>query len=130
MTQNNNKIQDNTQSLQVAVSSSLDLLHESIWKEIPSLIYEDEIELYDENSGFRQIDKMQIPEPPMLNNVLAFIKIKREESINLKCSNIVKLFNVKEIAIIRNQVLDYWDLSKPYLKDQNEQVISCLAKFL
>lgn len=118
------------QCVQTDVSSSLDLLHASIWNEIPTLIYDDEFELYDESNGFRVVDKQKVAEPPMLNDVLAFIKIKREESINLKCSNIVKLFNVKEIGIIRNQVLDYWDLSKPYLKDQNEQVISCLAKLL
>lgn len=115
---------------QTAVSSSLDLLHGAICNLIPTLIYDDEFEQYDESNGFRIVEKNKLAEPPMLNDVLAFIKIKREESMSLKCSNIVKLFNVKEIGIIKNQVLDYWDLSKPYLKDQNEQVISCLAKLL
>jgi hypothetical protein len=118
------------ESCLASVSSSLDSLHGAIWNLIPTLIYDDEFELYDESNGFRITEKTKIADPPMLNDVLAFIKIKRDESINIKCSNIVKSFNVKEIGIIRNQVLDYWDLSKPYLKDQNEQVISCLAKLL
>lgn len=127
-TQNNNSEKTNDQSCLSAVSSSLDLLHGSIWNETPSLIYEDENELFDEGSGYRKIEKMLIPDPPQLNDVLKWHSSKgRDKYSHFEVNNGEGYFSIYDGEETESIA---WDLSKPRLLDQSEELISWLAELL
>lgn len=67
-------------------------------------------------------DKLKIQNEVMLSDVLAFLKTQRDNVLKSKSSNTVKLFNCKELSLAKNYILDSWDLSTPFLKDQKQEI--------
>lgn len=110
------------------VSSSLDILHASIWNETPSLIYEDEFEQFDEGSGLRLTHKQVIPEPPMLNDILKWHSLNGRN----KYSHFEVIKGEGNFCIYEGEELEriIWDLSKPCLKDQSNELIDWLAELI
>lgn len=113
---------------------ALEQLTADIWEKLPRLIYEDEFELFDESNGYRHTEKLLIPEPPMLNDVLEWLTILNLDNITVEFSN-------QEFCIAKdNSQVDHyddddfegviWDLSKPYLKDQSPELIDFLHSLI
>lgn len=114
------------QFCQTDVSRSLlDKVCGSIWNEIPSLVYDDEFEQYDEASGFRLTHKTKIPEPPKLNDVLKWHSSNgRDKYSHFEVSKGEAYFSIYDGEESYSIV---WDLSKLHLHEQSNDLIEWLA---
>jgi len=119
----------NPQSCQTDVSRSLlDKVCVSIWNEIPTLVYDDEFEQYDEASGFRLTHKTKIPEPPALNDVLKWHSSNgRDKYSHFEVSKGEAYFSIYDGEESDSIV---WDLSKTYLHEQSNELIEWLAELV
>jgi len=105
--------------------SLLDKVCGSIWNEIPSLVYDDEFEQYDEASGFRLTHKTKIPEPPALNDVLKWHSSNgRDKYSHFEVSKGEAYFSIYDGEESDSIV---WDLSKLHLHEQSNELIEWLA---
>lgn len=103
----------------------LDKVCGSIYKEIPSLVYDDEFEQYDEASGFRLTHKTVVPEPPKLNDVLKWHSLNgRDKYSHFEVSKGKAYFSIYDGE--ENESL-VWDLSKVNLHEQPIELIRWLA---
>lgn len=118
-----------TQPSQLNVGRSiLDNVCGSIWNEIPSLVYDDEFELYDEASGFRITHKTKVPEPPMLNHVLKWHSSNgRDKYSHFEVSKGEARFLIYDGEEGYSIV---WDLSKLHLHEQSDELIEWLAELV
>lgn len=105
----------------------LEELTREIWNKLPRLIYEDEFELFDESNGYRQTEKLLIPEPPMLNDVLEWINDLTEDMANINSEGVIYFTNYWNNP---SDKVSNWDLSKSYLKDQSPELIKFLHSLI
>lgn len=107
---------------------NLDLLCNSIWNELPYLVYDDEFEQFDEGSGFRLTHKMKIPEPPSLNDVLKWHSSKdRNKYSHFEVSKGIGYFVIYDSD--ESYVIN-WDLSKGLLHEQSDELIDWLSDLI
>ncbi|MEF9476764.1 hypothetical protein OWR28_02475 [Chryseobacterium sp. 1B4] len=104
-------------------------LTREIWNKLPRLIYEDEFELFDESNGYRHTEKLLIPEPPMLNDVIDWL------SFTAKSELVIDFYGgIGEVVCERGgyyiSSLAKWNLSEPYLKDQSPELINFLHSLI
>jgi len=71
-----------------------------------------------------------IGHPILLNDVLECLEKERQECLNAECSKNVKLHNFLEIGKIRDKVLKLWNLPKPKLSDQSQELIYALTELI
>ena len=114
------------QSCQTDVSRSLlDKVCGSIYNEIPSLVYDDEFEQYDEGSGFRITEKTVGCEPPKLNDVLKWHSSNgRDKYSHFEVSKGEAYFSIYDGKESESII---WDLSKIHLHEQSNELIEWLA---
>ncbi len=98
----------------------LEELTQEIREKLPRLIY---IEILD--FTYYKCKAKRFREP-MLNDVLEWFKLNKETT----GSNLLTMFIEGEFSKNRNLVIDSWDLSKPYLKDQSPELIEFLHGFI
>ena len=113
-------------SCQTNVSRSLlDKVCGSIYNEIPSLVYDDEFEQYDEGSGFRITEKTVGCEPPKLNDVLKWHSSNgRDKHSHFEVSKGEAYFSIYDGEESESII---WDLSKVHLHEQSNELIEWLA---
>ena len=105
--------------------SLLDKVCGSIYNEIPSLVYDDEFEQYDEGSGLRITEKTVGCEPPKLNDVLKWHSSNgRDKYSHFEVSKSEAYFSIYDGEESDSII---WDLSKVYLHEQSNELIEWLA---
>lgn len=116
----------NQKSCHTAIcKNSLDMVCASIYNEIPSLLYDDEFEQYDEASGLRLTHKAVVPEPPKLNDVLKWHSSNgRDKYSHFEISKGEGYFSIYDGEEPESIV---WDLSKVHLHEQSEKLIEWLV---
>jgi len=121
--------EQNPQLHKHSVSSSLlDKVCGSIYNEIPSLIYDDEFEQYDEASGFRITEKTVGCEPPMLNHVLRWHSSNgRDKYSHFEVHKGGAYFSIYDGECTDSIV---WDLTKIHLHEQSNELIEWLAELV
>lgn len=121
-----NNLEQNPQSCQTR--SLLDKVCGSIYNEIPSLVYDDEFEQFDEGSGFRLVHKTVVPEPPKLNDVLKWHSSNGRNKVShfevSKGEGYFSIYDGEESYSI------VWDLSKVFLHEQSNELIEWLAELV
>jgi len=124
-----NILPKNPQSCQTDVSRSLlDKVCGSIYNEIPSLVYDDEFEQYDEGSGFRITEKTVGCEPPKLNDVLKWHSSNgRDKYSHFEVSKGEAYFSIYDGEESDSII---WDLSKMHLHEQSNELIEWLAELV
>lgn len=120
-----NNLEQNPQSCQTR--SLLDKVCGSIYNEIPSLVYDDEFEQFDEGSGFRLVHKTVVPEPPKLNDVLKWHSNGRDKYSHFEVSKGEGYFSIYDGEESYSIV---WDLSKVFLHEQSNELIEWLAELV
>lgn len=114
----------------------LEELTREIWERLPRLIYEDEHELFDESNGYRHTEKLLIPEPPMLNDILEWHNDYYSKNSHFE----VETFSAEGVKYSIGCFYSYdsddeiekyfWNLSKIYLKDQSPELIKFLHSLI
>jgi hypothetical protein len=108
--------------------SLLDKVCGSIYNEIPSLVYDDEFEQYDEGSGFRITEKTVGCEPPKLNDVLKWHSSNgRDKYSHFEVAKGEAYFSIYDGEESDSIV---WDLSKVHLHEQSNELIEWLAELI
>lgn len=110
------------------IRSLLDKVCGSIYNEIPSLVYDDEFEQYDEGSGFRLTHKTVGCEPPKLNDVLKWYSSNgRDKYSHFEVSKGEAYFSIYDGEESDTIV---WDLSKVHLHEQSNNLIEWLVELV
>ena len=100
----------------------------SIYNEIPNLVYEDYFEQHDENSRLSITDKTVCCEPPQLNDVLKWHSSNgRDKYSHFEVSEGEAYFSLYDGKDKDDLV---WDLSSCYLHKQSNELIEWLAELV
>jgi len=110
------------------MEQNLKILFNSIYKEIPSLVYSDELENHDEQNGFILKNDLIIPESPMLNHVLKWHSLGgRDKYSHFEVSKGEAYFSIYDGEEVESIL---WDLSKMYLHEQSDELLNWLLELV